>query len=361
MSKYLGAGANYGIFEKQLLTTDGFTTQFSLIYQVGHPSSILVVSDGVLQEPNVSYSISEGGKKIVFSYPPLALERIYIVYLGRELSVPAVAGNYPLRFRLQAPVLNGTATDFDLSSLLPPDLGMLREESLIVFQNGSEKLFGVDWTLNVAPDFKVGNILKFTSAPSAFSTVDLYIHGTERSDILTVDPQSITGDKLANNITIGSSSNKCEAIYVKNLYVDSAVSYVNTSHIDIKTHSGFPNSNSNIKTNALATTTAAPTTIWDYTLPSDNSAIWFEINLIGLNITSEENAWITIKGGAKRNAGVAELIGIQQNTSGTDTSDYAAYAVVSGTNLQIKVVGHPTNTVHWAATISYQGITSVAL
>lgn len=361
MSKYLGAGANYGIFEKQLLVTDGFTTEFNLIYQVGHPSSILVVSDGVLQEPNVSYALSEGGKKIVFSFPPLALERIYIVYLGRELSVPAVAGNYPLRFRLQAPILNGVQTDFDLSSLLPPDVGILREESLIVFQNGTERLFGQDWTLNSEPDLKVGNTIKFTSAPSAVSIIDIYVHGVERSDIITVAPGSITGDKLANNLSIGGPLNKCESIYVKNLFVDNPVSVTTTSVVEIKTHSGFTDSESFIVTNALFTANASPTVIWDYQLPSTNSAIWVDANLIALNVSVEENCWINVRCGARRNGNVCELIGVQQNTSGGDTSNYTAYAVASGPNIQIRVIGHPTNTINWAATIRYQSITAVSL
>lgn len=71
--------------QKQVLATDGVTTQFSLNYQVALSSSILVVSDGVVQEPDVSYSISNDGTNVIFSYAPLSSERIYIVYLYRQL------------------------------------------------------------------------------------------------------------------------------------------------------------------------------------------------------------------------------------------------------------------------------------
>jgi hypothetical protein len=368
MAKYLGSGAAYGVFEKQVISPDGLTTEFTLTYQVGHSSSILVISDGVVQEPNFAYALIEGGRKIAFSYPPLVAERIYIVYLGREISVPAVSGNYCLRIRLEAPTLNGTTTTFDLSSLgfLPPDLGLLREEGMTVFLNKVPLQFGNDWTLNVSPDFKVGNAIIFNSAPSGLSIVDIYVHAVERSDIKTVDAASITGDKLANNITIGSPSNKCEAIYVKNLVADNPITYINSSEIELKTHSGFTQSGHHILTNAVMTTDSSPTILWNFELPNvpsgvANSAIWFEIDMVGLNVSADENCWINIKGGAKRNVIATSLVGIQQNISGTDSSDYNAFVQVSGTNVQVMVVGHPSNTVHWAATIRYQAITSVAL
>jgi hypothetical protein len=77
-----GGGSSVSTFTKQVLTTDGSTTQFALQYAVTYASSLLVVSDGVIQEPGVSYSINESGNTIIFSYAPLTTERVYIVYLA---------------------------------------------------------------------------------------------------------------------------------------------------------------------------------------------------------------------------------------------------------------------------------------
>jgi len=75
-------GPSVSTFTKQVLTTDGSTTQFALQYSVTYASSLLVVSDGVIQEPGVSYSINESGNTIIFAYAPLTTERVYIVYLA---------------------------------------------------------------------------------------------------------------------------------------------------------------------------------------------------------------------------------------------------------------------------------------
>ena len=77
-----GGGSPVSTFTKQVLTTNGSTTQFALQYSVTYASSLLVVSDGVIQEPGVSYSINESGNTIIFAYAPLTTERVYIVYLA---------------------------------------------------------------------------------------------------------------------------------------------------------------------------------------------------------------------------------------------------------------------------------------
>jgi len=77
-----GGSSPVSTFTKQVLTTDGSTTQFALQYSVTYASSLLVVSDGVIQEPGVSYSINESGNTIIFAYAPLTTERVYIVYLA---------------------------------------------------------------------------------------------------------------------------------------------------------------------------------------------------------------------------------------------------------------------------------------
>jgi len=79
---YIGRQPSYGAFEKQDITPDGSTTTFSLTYTVGSSSSILVSVAGVVQEPEVGYSISGGGVNLVFSTAPAAVDNVFVVYLG---------------------------------------------------------------------------------------------------------------------------------------------------------------------------------------------------------------------------------------------------------------------------------------
>ena len=79
---YIGRQPSYGAFEKQDLTPDSSTTTFSLTYVVGSSSSILVSVAGVVQEPEVGYTISGGGANIVFTEAPTSGDNVYVQFLG---------------------------------------------------------------------------------------------------------------------------------------------------------------------------------------------------------------------------------------------------------------------------------------
>ena len=79
---YIGRQPSYGAFEKQTLTADSSTTTFTLTYVVGSSSSILVSVAGVVQEPEVGYTISGGGSQIVFTAAPTSGDTIFVVFLG---------------------------------------------------------------------------------------------------------------------------------------------------------------------------------------------------------------------------------------------------------------------------------------
>jgi hypothetical protein len=79
---YIGRQPSYGAFEKQDLTPDSSTTTFSLTYVVGSSSSILVSVAGVVQEPEVGYTISGGGANIVFTEAPTTGDNVYVQFLG---------------------------------------------------------------------------------------------------------------------------------------------------------------------------------------------------------------------------------------------------------------------------------------
>jgi hypothetical protein len=79
---YIGRQPSYGAFEKQTLTADSSTTTFTLTYVVGSSSSILVSVAGVVQEPEIGYTISGGGAQIVFTAAPTSGDTIFVVFLG---------------------------------------------------------------------------------------------------------------------------------------------------------------------------------------------------------------------------------------------------------------------------------------
>jgi len=82
---YIGANPVNGFFEKQQLTTDGSTTTFTLQTTIGSTSAILVVKDGVVQEPEEAYTLSGGGTSIVFASAPGGATDTYIHFLGQAI------------------------------------------------------------------------------------------------------------------------------------------------------------------------------------------------------------------------------------------------------------------------------------
>lgn len=182
MSKYLGRDVTYGLFEKQILTPDGVSNEFLLSYQVGSVGSLLVSYSGVIQEPGEDFSISDGGTKIVFDFVPQVGFPLWLTYMGKEMQVPSVAGNYP---QLVQFVAGGTTVDF----ILP--VSPLTVAGIIVFKDGIQQRATDEFTL-------LGDTVTFLVAPANGAKLDFYILGIERTDLSTVDPLSITNDKIAN-------------------------------------------------------------------------------------------------------------------------------------------------------------------
>ena len=82
---YIGAKPVNGFFEKQQLSTDGSTTTFALNTTIGSTSAILVVKDGVVQEPEEAYTLSGGGTSIVFASAPSGSADTYVHFLGQAI------------------------------------------------------------------------------------------------------------------------------------------------------------------------------------------------------------------------------------------------------------------------------------
>ena len=82
---YIGKTPVNGFFAKQDITTDGSTTTFALDFTVSSTSSIIVSVGGVIQEPDVAFTLSGGNTSIVFSTAPASTLDTYIQYLGQAI------------------------------------------------------------------------------------------------------------------------------------------------------------------------------------------------------------------------------------------------------------------------------------
>ena len=191
---YIGRQPSYGAFEKQDITPDGSTTTFSLTYTVGSSSSILVSVAGVVQEPEVGYTISGGGVNLVFTAAPAAVDNVFIVYLGfardvaqfnsgaitsqTELSERAASNDFFLVYDASATSLkkiqtsnivaasvnrtatgDGSTTDFTVTN------GVTAAQCLVTI-NGVVQTVTTDYTVS-------GTTLTFGTAPEASDAIQI--------------------------------------------------------------------------------------------------------------------------------------------------------------------------------------------
>ena len=153
---YIGASPTYGVFDRQVLTGDGTTTQFNLDH-MAVPTSLLVVLDGIVQEPEHSYSTNNNGgqPQINFSEAPDAAGRISIVYLGNELltATSATSSTHIDEFNG-----NGSTVAFTLTRTPAANLAA----NYAVFVDNVYQRYGSSYAYSVS-----GSTITFTSAPAA--------------------------------------------------------------------------------------------------------------------------------------------------------------------------------------------------
>jgi len=191
---YIGRQPSYGAFEKQDITPDGSTTTFSLTYTVGSTSSILVSVAGVVQEPEVGYTISGGGANLVFTAAPAAVDNVFIVYLGfardvaqlnsgsitsqTELAERAASGDFFLVYDSSAsslkkiqtqyitsPSVNRTATGDGSTTGFTVTDGVTAAQCLVTI-NGVVQTVTTDYTVS-------GTTLTFGTAPEASDAIQI--------------------------------------------------------------------------------------------------------------------------------------------------------------------------------------------
>ena len=151
---YIGAAPTYGVFDRQVLGGDGTTTSFNLDH-MAVPTSLLVVLDGIVQEPEYSYSTSlvSGQPKITFSEAPDNGGRISIVYLGNEVltATPATSSTHIDEF-------NGDGSDTTFTLTRTPAANAA--QNFAVFVDNVYQRYGSSYAYTVN-----GDVLTFTSAP----------------------------------------------------------------------------------------------------------------------------------------------------------------------------------------------------
>ena len=151
---YIGAAPTYGVFDRQVLAGDGTTTSYNLDH-MAVPTSLLVVLDGVVQEPEYSYStnLTAGQPKITFSEASDNGGRVSIVYLGNEVltATSATSSTHIDEFNG-----NGSATAFTLTRTPAAN----NAHNYVVFIDNVFQRYGSSYAYTVS-----GATITFTSAP----------------------------------------------------------------------------------------------------------------------------------------------------------------------------------------------------
>lgn len=184
---YIGAAPTYGVFDRQVLAGDGTTTSFNLDH-MAVPTSLLVVLDGIVQEPEHSYSTSNitGQPKIVFSEAPDNNGRISIVYLGNEIltATAATSSTFIDEF-------NGDGSDTTFTLTRTPAANTAA--NFAVFVDNVYQRYGSSYAYTV-----VGQVLTFTSAPPTGTNNIQCIQLNGVNTLNTIADGSVTSAKIAN-------------------------------------------------------------------------------------------------------------------------------------------------------------------
>ena len=184
---YIGAQPSYGVFDRQVLTGDGSTTTFNLDH-MAVPTSLLVVLDGVVQEPEYSYStsLSSGQAQITFSEAPDAAGRASIVYLGNEVLTATSATS-----ETHIDEFNGDGSTVAFTMTRTPAAN--NAANFAVFVDNVYQRYGSSYAYTT-----VGSTLTFTSAPPSGTNNIQCIQLNGVNTLNTVADGSITSAKIAD-------------------------------------------------------------------------------------------------------------------------------------------------------------------
>ena len=185
---YIGAEPSYGVFERQVITGDGSTTQYTLDHTVASPTQLLVVLGGIVQEPEYSYSTSttSGVSYINFSEAPDNADRGSIVYMGRQLLTAAATNSNTHIDEFNG---NGSTTAFTLTEVPASNTA----ENFMVFVDNVYQRHGTGLAYTVS-----GSTLTFTSAPASGTNNIQVIQLNGVNTLNSVADGTITTAKIQN-------------------------------------------------------------------------------------------------------------------------------------------------------------------
>ena len=188
---YIGREPIFGKFERQSLTADGSTTTYTLNYTIGSAAAILVNVAGVVQEPGVAYTVTNGGTQITFTAAPASTDNVYLIFLGVLTDVAVID--------------SGSITN--QTELGSTDNGDL----LLVFDTSAGDLKKIQTQNLVSPSNKVLDSDSDTQIQVEESSDEDVIRvdtgGTERMTINSTGKMALTtnGGGLIHNNTIANS------------------------------------------------------------------------------------------------------------------------------------------------------------
>src|SRR6056300_352951 len=225
---YIARTPAYGAFEKQTLTADSSTTTFALNFTVGSSSSVIVSVAGVIQEPEVGYSLSGGGTNIVFSTAPTSGDTVFVVFLGLARDVDNIANTGTITNKTE---LTSVAND-DLLLIYDNDAGALKKiqksnldtsldingkTDLTTGIEGADELVIYDNSTSTIKKVNLDNLVIGQTAVTSLADDDVFlVYDTDAGEIKKVEKQYVatssltytngtfTGDGSTTTITIDS-------------------------------------------------------------------------------------------------------------------------------------------------------------
>jgi hypothetical protein len=230
MGKYIGTTSPYGIYEKQTFDITSSQTKFTLSYRVGYSTSVLVIWDfegaSKVLIAEEDYSLVDGGTAIQLSFDPFVsnsyTERLYIIYLGREVAVPAT----------RSPLLIQKTGETSNTILVTNDV-ILDASGLLVLKNGTQLRYGTDFTLDASAHSVV-----LTANANASDTFDFYVLSGINLQSTDIVDSSVTQEKIANRNVSAEKLNLSFARYDNlpsgNFYVTNTVGRMTAQNITNK-------------------------------------------------------------------------------------------------------------------------------
>jgi len=187
MADYIGATPSYGVFDRQVITGDGSTVAFNLDF-MATPTALLVVLDGVVQEPEYSYdtSIVNGQPVITFSEAPDAAGRASVIYMGRQLLTAQSVNTETYIDEFNG---DGSTTAFTMTRVPAANSAA----NFAVFVDNVYQRYGASYAYTTN-----GATVTFSSAPPSGTNNIQVIQLNGSNTLNTVADGSITSAKIAD-------------------------------------------------------------------------------------------------------------------------------------------------------------------